>query len=109
MSAKYPNLRLQDLVARTARVNLRDTVRILRATAISLQTMGEKELAGGLNHILLESASMDNFAAPLHSKPDAKAIDACYKAYEDLHEEFGDPPLDTVASLRDDPYFGSKR
>lgn len=101
-------LRIQDIVAKTARVNLRETVRVLRAAAIVLQMVGERDAAARLNHLLYQGATYDGFPAPLHSKPDAIAIAACDYAYDIIVDHFGDDVLDALSNLTRDPYYESK-
>ena len=106
---KPTNIRLQDIVARTARVQLRDTIRVLRSLAIVAEKVYEdRQLAGSLNALLLDSAKTGNFPAPLHSKPDALAVDACYEAYDMVEGSVGTQQLDLMIALDSDPYFDAR-
>jgi|PlaIllAssembly_1097288.scaffolds.fasta_scaffold541237_2 hypothetical protein len=105
---RVKNLRLQDIVARTARVNLRDTVRVLRALGMVGYVLGERNLVARLNTLLTESARIGTFPAPLHSKPDALAITACDDAFDLVWDEYGDDILDSLFELSADPYFDNK-
>lgn len=101
-------VRIQDVVAKTAKVNLRETVRVLRATAIVLKILGEKEATAALNRLLYQGAVYDGFPAPLHSKPDAIAIDACNDVYDAIVDEVGMVNLQTLSELTRDPYYETK-
>lgn len=102
------HFRVQDIVARTARVNLRDTVRVLRALAILYNVLGDEQGAESVNELLLHSATYGNMPGALHSKPDATAIDACDDLYELVEEEAGEVGLETIFNLSDDPYFTAR-
>lgn len=102
------DIRIQDIVAKTARVNLRDTVRVLRAMAMVMDLLQEQGATSRINHWLYESAKMGGFPSPLHSKPDAIAIDACDDFYDLIEREYGEDLLKALFELSADPYFANK-
>lgn len=100
--------RIQDIVARTAGISLRDTVRVLRSLVLVLDILDEKEAEAGLNRLLYRSATFGKYPALLHSKPDALAVNACNDFAVALREEFGNEVLGRLFNLTDDPYYTSK-
>lgn len=97
--------RIQDTVARTAKVNLKDTVRVLRAFAMVFHVVGEKEIEKKIDCWLLQSAQYDGFPSPLHSKPDTLAIKACDELFNLVLNEFGNDGLHNLYHLNTDPYY----
>lgn len=99
--------RLQDITAKTAGVNLRDTVRVLRALVIILALDEQDDLATTLSELLAESARLALAPAPLHSKPGQREIDACNEMFERLLElPQARQILAEIRSLETDPYIG---
>ena len=99
------NLRIQDVVARAAGVNLRETVRVMRTLALVAPMIGEVSLQATLNKLLHDGAKLSNFPAPLHSKPDKHAIEACYVFYQAMIGEYGEEQMRALTKLETDPYF----
>lgn len=96
--------RLQDTVAKVSKMNLRDTVKVLRA--LSLVMMYRKSAcADALNKELSGSATSEGVPAPLHAKPDKDAIEACSIFYGEIVEDAGDGTIASIRNLTDDPFY----
>ena len=102
------SVRIQDIVATLSHVKLRQTVRVLRATAMAAQALGYKELAAELNTLLYQSTRQGGFPSPLHSKPEHNAVVACYDALDLVEEMFGNTAIQNMVDLVDDPYFDNR-
>ena len=107
-SDTVPKARIQDVVASLSHVKLRQTVRVLRATAMAAQALGYKELAAELNAVLYASTKQGGFASPLHSKPEHESVDACYEAVDRVQDVFGATSVHNMSVLADDPYFDNR-
>lgn len=105
---KIPNARLQDVVASLSHVKLKQAVRVLRSTAMAAQALGLDDLASALNEALYESTQQGGFPAPLHSKPEAVSVEACYDALDEVQNIFGHTSLRHMSDLTDDPYFDNR-
>lgn len=100
--------RIQDVVAALSHVRLRPTVKVLRSLAMAAQSLGHKQLAAELNEVLLGSANQGSFPAPLHSKPEHAAVEACTEAISRVVGDFGEAPVENMRELSDDPYFDNR-
>ena len=67
--------------------------------------IGDKDIEKSIDSWLLQSAQYGSFPSPLHSKPDASAIDACDELYDLVINEFGDDELHNLYHLNTDPYY----
>jgi len=100
------NIRIQDIVAKTARVNLKDTVRVLRALSMVWGVMGDKGAKARLDSWLHQATLLeDDYVAPLGSKPEILAIDACNAVYDSLREEYSVDDIEDLYSLEGDPFY----
>lgn len=95
------NIRLQDITAKVARVNLKDTVRVLQALPMILAVLGDQGAKSRIDSWLLQSAQY----GPLQSKPDDISIDACWDMHDLLVEEYGEDRLEALYELETDRYF----
>lgn len=86
-------LRIQDIVARVARVNLKDTVRVLRSLHIIYTFLGDTEKAYESAHKVMEDDMVsamrylgDGVVHPLGDKPEQGASEACDAFYALLRQ-----------------------
>lgn len=100
--------RIQDIVAKSAGVNLKDTVRVMRALGLVFHILEERAAQGRLNWHLMNGARLSNIPAPLHSKPDQSAVDACNEFYKAMLAEYEFDQLGALKELSVDPYFQTK-
>jgi hypothetical protein len=98
-------LRIQDIVAKTAGVSLKNTTRVLRTLAGVLDVLEEGDAAATLEQYLIRSAHYDLMAAPLHSKPCQKAIVACESISDRIEDEMGREWKYAIHELYRDPYY----
>ena len=102
-----PHLRLQDIVARTSHVSLRDTVRVLRALALVSATFDDVSMGKvtkGLIPLLFTGAACGGEIDVLHSKPAIKEVEACNEAFDRLVEVNGADIVVDVPGLVSDPF-----
>lgn len=107
------NLRLQDIVARTSGVSLKDTVKVLRGLDMVLASLGHSQLDSEmietsvtLTRLLKESANVSGVSMPLHTKPRAEQVKACNQAYKAVTSLHGIEELQSLHTLDEDadPY-----
>lgn len=110
--SRLEGLRLQDIVARTSHVKLRDTVKVLRALMAVSATFSKRpynKITEGLIPLLLESATCGGEANELHSKPGAGEAEACNAAYDLLLDASGKDTLDNIFKLKEDPFYALRK
>lgn len=98
-------LRIQDVVAAVSHVNLKQTVRVIRALSLVAQAIGEVTLASHLNELLLQSTRQGSYYTPLHAKPENAASVACDKVLAGIVEDYGQVVIDSLCKLSSDPYY----
>lgn len=98
------HIRLQDITAKVARVNLKDTVRVLQALPMILAVLGDRGARSRIDSWLLQSATSYGSPSPLQSKPDDTAVDACWSIYDLLVDEYGEDRLEALYELETDRY-----
>lgn len=84
------NLRIQDIVARTSGVSLRNTVRVLRALCVVSAAEDEHGVHDSLLRILQESAQHDGDSSPLNERPGFINTEATESSYERMLEKMFD-------------------
>ena len=102
MDRTFQEVRPQDLIARVAACDLKNTVKVLRA----LQLLADQfepsgELKARLTAVLAQGTWQEGGAAPLHAKPDLRAAALCNEAYALVKTHHG-TALRAIMDLRDD-------
>ncbi len=104
-SSGLQDSRIQDLVARTAHISLRQTVKILRVLPVVLRAIGDEKAAEMIEAHLLRGAVNGGYASPLHSRPQSAEVENCYVIHEQIENLFGEQYLEAILDLTSDPYF----
>jgi len=75
------HMRVQDIVARVAGVNLKDTVKVIRTLHLFMQALGEEDAEAVLSHYIDAGSFVNGEEAPMHEKPGAGEVAACERIY----------------------------
>lgn len=102
------NLRIQDIVARTAGTSLRDTVKCLRALSSTARVLGEERLAAELDAVLLNSAQVNGHIARLQEHPGIMNSRACDEASDLIKQHYSRPTREAAFRLLDCPFESAK-
>ena len=102
------HLRIQDIVARTAGVSLRDTVKCLRSLSMVSRQLGEEYLANELDLILTKSAEVNGHISKLQDLPGTLNSQACDKANKLLERSTSRTKREIAFRLLDCPFEKAK-
>lgn len=98
------NLRIQDMVARTAGVSLRDTVKVLRSLYVVSRVECEDDLANELQKVLVDSAEVNGYPARLQDHPGLENSKACDESHERICEVYSRSARDAAFKLLNCPF-----
>lgn len=102
------HLRIQDIVARTAGVSLRDSVKCLRSLSTVSRVIGEDSLADELDAILLRSAEANGHISKLQDLPGTLNTKACDEANDLIKDRVCRSKREMAFRLLDCPYEEAK-
>lgn len=102
------HLRMQDVVARTAGVSLRDTVKCLRSLSMVSRLLGEEALAHELDQVLIKSAEVNGHISKLQDRPGTLNSQACDKANDFLNHRTIRSEREMAFRLLDCPFEQAK-
>lgn len=98
---KVPGLRYQDATARTAGIDLKTTVRVLRALSIVAQCNHDKRLHDAMERILSESTANGSLICELEAKPVGEAVAACDTVFKRILKRYGWERVRALQRLED--------
>lgn len=101
--------RIQDVTARVAGVNLKTTVRVLRAFSIAAHALGERELSEAVEKVLSEATMNGDQRTELQAKPCREAQEACQAVHDDIAKRISIRHLTRLHSLDGCPYLAAKQ
>lgn len=102
------HLRIQDIVARTAGVSLRDTVKCLRSLSTVSRLIGDDRLADELDSILMRSAEVNGHISKLQDRPGKLNSQACDEASDLIQNRICRSKREMAFRLLDCPYEEAK-
>jgi hypothetical protein len=102
------DLRIQDAVARVAGIDLKSTVRVLRALSIVTDAMGEGQLSDALERLYALSTNNGGKTMDLQAKPSAAAARATDEVNKIVMKKVGYQHLERLRQLDGCPYAASK-
>lgn len=105
----WGKVRIQDIVAKSAGVNLEHTVKVLTTLVMVADALGEHALSNSLYLLLKDSARVDGVPAKLKSVPGIRDGNYCEDFYDVMYEVFGADAIRNLKTMWTDPYYEASR